>query len=126
MTRDIDYMVSVMQAHSEGKAIEWKSISASDACWEVDAKPYWDWLNFDYRVKPEPKYRPYKDDKEFLKGLKEHGLYMTWKEGGFMFIPHIVKKDGINFSAGGTLYPWKDVVILHCWQDGSPCGVLEE
>lgn len=52
--RDLDYMLSVMQAAKEGKPIEVRERNAERWC-EIDAEDCsWNWSAFDYRVAPEP------------------------------------------------------------------------
>ena len=52
MKRDIDYMLSVMQAYKEGKTIENK-FRHSPSVWYIDYSPVWNWDRMDYRVKEE-------------------------------------------------------------------------
>lgn len=44
-------------AFDNGKAIEYSCIGKLD--WERDLEPSWDFVNFNYRPKPEPKTRPW-------------------------------------------------------------------
>ena len=60
----------ILQAFAEGKAIECRTKpSALSKSWqgmndwtEIKEIGYWD--NIEYRIKPEPKYRPFKDAEE--------------------------------------------------------------
>ena len=54
---DIDYMIAVMQAFKGGKAIQFRDRgnSSTDVIWEAAPRPSWDWVTFEYRVKPEPR-----------------------------------------------------------------------
>lgn len=51
-------MIEVMKAYTEGKKIQCKEVYGKS--WHI-CTPAWDWRNFDYRIKPESHYRPYKD-----------------------------------------------------------------
>lgn len=62
MTRTIDEMVAVMIAARDGKKIQFLAIRDSEGHpitteWrDWGPNPYcWDWIRFDYRVKPEPR-----------------------------------------------------------------------
>lgn len=46
-----DEMIAVIKAHKEGKQIECKE-NAEDE-WGITLYPRWDFVNYDYRVKPE-------------------------------------------------------------------------
>lgn len=50
---DIDHMIAVMQAAKEGKAIQRRHLHDTDECWRDSPDPSWNWVQFDYRVKPE-------------------------------------------------------------------------
>lgn len=81
---------------------------------------------FDYRIKP--KLRPYANAEEFLKAYKEHGPYyiqIDLKNDQFYMKPNCV----IN----GGFYTYNDIICIYSeflqmfeWQDGTPCGILEE
>ena len=68
----------ILQAFAEGKAIECRTKpSALSKSWqgmndwtEIKEIGYWD--NIEYRIKPEPKYRPFKDAKECWQEMKKH------------------------------------------------------
>ncbi len=112
-----------MQAFADGKEIEY---SCDNRNWHNAGTPLWDWSNLYYRIKPEPKYRPYKDAKEFVQAQKEHGLYLTFGKGVYRF-PIEVYDYTITiykFSAHDTLS--YEELLKYTWQDGTPCGVKEE
>jgi hypothetical protein len=50
-------MIMVIEAHSEGKLIEYKKIASSE--WLSTNHPSFDFCRQLYRVKPEPKYKTY-------------------------------------------------------------------
>ena len=67
----------ILQAYAEGKAIEcrtkpsavkWSSIPND---W-TETKEIEFWNNTEYRIKPEPKYRPFKDAEECWNEMKKH------------------------------------------------------
>ena len=66
----------ILQAFAEGKAIECRT-KPSALSWqgmndwtEIKEIGYWD--NIEYRIKPEPKYRPFKDAKECWQEMQKH------------------------------------------------------
>ena len=68
----------ILQAFAEGEAIECRTKpSALSKSWqdmndwtEIKEIGYWD--NIEYRIKPEPKYRPFKDAKECWQEMQKH------------------------------------------------------
>ena len=68
----------ILQAYAEGRVIECRTKpSALSKSWqdmnewtEMKEIRYWD--NIEYRIKPEPKYRPFKDAKECWQEMQKH------------------------------------------------------
>lgn len=68
----------ILQAYAEGRVIECRTKpSALSKSWqdmndwtEIKEIGYWD--NIEYRIKPEPKYRPFKDAKECWAEMQKH------------------------------------------------------
>lgn len=56
----LDDMIAVMQAAKDGKQIQCRQRKVSHCSpqeWIGYEPPYWNWVDFEYRVKPEPEYR---------------------------------------------------------------------
>lgn len=124
--KTIEEKIAVMQAFKEGKKIECKRVDRDDS-WD-EGIPSWNWYDFDYRVKVEPKYRPYANAEEFFEDVQKHGgwivsggtQYRQITGIGFGCNPDLVKMNGCNWMKFGELMEavWAD--------DGSPVGVLVE
>ena len=52
--------IRVMDASINGMEVESKLIGTYD--WVLDKNPSWNWLNYDYRIKPTPVLRPWTAD----------------------------------------------------------------
>ena len=65
--------IEIMQAYDRGEQIQ---IKGSNIDW-IDiidiVSPKWDWINYDYRVKPKPKYAPFSTAEQFLEAQEKHG-----------------------------------------------------
>ena len=48
-----DEMIAVIQAHRDGKAIQFCGYGMAGA-WDDVIHPDWDFANYEYRIKPEP------------------------------------------------------------------------
>ena len=108
--------IRVMDASINGMEVESKLIGTYD--WVLDKNPSWNWLNYDYRIKPTPVLRPWTADEVPL------GAWMRVKDS-----PHA----GRRVLICGTY----DEVTRSTWlstsehsTDGGktwlPCGVVEE
>ena len=121
-------MIAVMQAYADGKKIE-----ISDGhCWKEVEGPSWNWGTFDYRIKPEPKYRPYKNADECLGSVFLHGGWVRDKYA-IRSVSQITFKESQGIIAdmvhikGLKNQTYEEIVSGFVWaDDGSPCGVLEE
>lgn len=123
-------MIAVMTAYAKGKKIEFRDgYSTTKSGWRDNCTPRWDWANCDYRVTPEPKYRPYKDAEECFADVKKHGGWID----GVMCDHH---KAMITYISNHCVYTsaritgrteFEDLLNNFHWaDDGSVCGVLEE
>ena len=56
--------IKVMQAFEDGKAVEGKVCIAGQPWVNLCEEPMWDWRTQDYRLKPQPKYRPFETIEE--------------------------------------------------------------
>lgn len=129
-------MIKVMQAFIEGKTIQYKKVNDND--WDAwcNCNPVWDWANYEYRVKPEPTYRPYKNLEEFKQDIvRKYGgssfetiletrniwLKSKCKE----FIGQIDKLTTNNIFIDGSDKSWLCVFNYYSYLDGTPFGIKE-
>lgn len=66
-----DQIIEVVRAHRDGKIIQWCNADKSDwadyqICCFKDSGLNFDFIHYDYRIKPESKFRPYVNAEEFL------------------------------------------------------------
>ena len=65
------YILPIIKAFSEGKTIQWRYITGETSLWWDDNNPTFEVDTFDYRIKPEPKYRPFNNARECMKEIKD-------------------------------------------------------
>ena len=124
-------MIEVMQAYDRGEQIERRDRCGNN--WFLSPVPSWDWVQYDYRVKPKPTYRPYKNAAEFLAAQKEHGMNIRRKGCNYYILPLYITDNIISIqyprSDGSVVSVDKlyiDLLREYTWQDGTPCGVKEQ
>ena len=122
-------LLPIIQAYAEGKAIESRCIKGDKSLWYDDEDPSFD-NDFEYRIKPEPKYRPFKNAEECWQEMKKHQPFGIVKDKYFAnyqthraFTCLITK--GCDF--GG----YEDETFESCFKnllfaDGTPFGVKVE
>ena len=126
-------MIEVMQAYERGEQIEYRmrTIPENNEWDLIEKVPDWNWSEFDYRIKPQSQYRPYKNADEFLAAQREHGMYLREKVSQGVMMPLGVNDYRVILPDNGQPLTAKDFLyenLLNCfvWQDGTPCGVKEE
>lgn len=134
MTRnEVKELLPIMQAFAEGKTIEERIIGNDN--W-IETDEIYGGRNNDYdyrvnyRVKPTPKYRPFKNAEECWNEMKKHQPFgwVKCKDGSttnkFMFICDISDKEAtFNNCIEFTYYSFLEDYVF---ADGTPFGVLEE
>lgn len=110
----------LIQAYAEGKTIQVKLKTDGKALTENWA----DVVNTDwnvtrcYRIKPEPKYRPFKDTEECWEEMQKHQPFGWTKLKGeieYSFMTDV--NDNINYS---------DAIREYTFADGTPFGIKED
>lgn len=127
------HLSDVLKSAADGKPVQYKA--NNEESWKDLPLDTWRQIQIDYyefRIKPEPKYRPYKDAKEFLKAQKEHGMYLISKNKSHIArYPVIVEPERILMfwepkDSCLTGYKYSDLFDWWLHQDGHLCGIMEE
>ena len=124
MTRkEAKEMLPIIQAYAEGKAIQIKK----EGDWlEVgkNTEVYFSESPSDYRIKPEPKYRPFRTQEECWKEMNKHHPF-GWVKSTISDNLYLIESisDEINynrtFASYNESFDWVKFV------DGTPFGVME-
>ena len=126
MTREeVKEMLPVLQAFAEGKTIESRCIKGDKSLWYDDEDPSFD-NDFEYRLKPEPKYRPFKDAEECWAEMQKHqpfGWLKSKKDGYYSFITMLNYRFRLNGYDG---WRFDDVINKFTFADGTTFGVKED
>ena len=132
MTREeVKKMLPIMQAYAEGRTIQfldggkWLDLCESDF-YESPER---------YRIKPEPKYRPFKTNEECWNEMQNHqpfGWLKSKKDGRLRCIGEVSWSDEfetvhIALSTGESLSRSANSMFdEYTFADGAPFGVIEE
>ena len=108
-------LLPIIKAYSEGKEIEFLNLEGK---WKLLLDPNFDGEPFQYRIKSEPKYRPFKNVDECLEEIQKHQP-IGW-----------IKNDkGAYFSLSFMDNKTTDFKYQFCkyeFIDGEPFGIKEE
>ena len=120
-------LLPIIQAFAEGKTIQ---IKALDGLWHDDkggdirffAKPK------NYRIKPLPKYRPFKNKKECWEEMLKHQPFGWVKDISVMCNVVSIGEDGVIVHNGvdNSWYVFVRSFFNLTFADGTPFGIKEE
>lgn len=122
-------LIKIMQAFLEGEVIEKRAVISDNyqSGWFTHSGDEWNTNKFEYRIKPKPQYRPFKNEKECLEEMKNHQPFgwIKSKDGTttnkFMFI-NALKIDGISICVNVD-FSYSDSVKYYTFVDGTPFGM---
>lgn len=127
MTREeAKTMLPIIQAYAEGKEIE--IFDKTTKMWKTAMLPHFDCDSNIYRIKPEPKYRPFEDTEECWAEMLKHepfGWVRVKEDKSLSIITLMISERDIfiNGIGGSTMY---DLMEKCTFSDGAVFGILEE
>ena len=117
------YLAEVLKAYAEGKPIE---VLLDDGWREVNLDEYsLDAENEHYRIKKEPKYRPFKNAEECFEEMKKHqpvGWVKSKKTSMFYCITTLGES---LIAINSCYYKFNECYYNFNFADGQPLGIKE-
>lgn len=119
-------LLPIIQAHAEGKIVQSRCIKGDTSLWYDDEDPSFD-DDFEYRIKPEAKYRPFANKEEcWVEMCKHHPFGWVKDINGSKFVIENVDTRGfVEVYDEGTC-TFKEVFENYPFADGVPFGVKVE
>lgn len=118
-------LLPIIQAFSEGKVIQ---TSVKGKSWEDLGENIAFYTNDKYRIKPEPKYRPFKDKKECWAEMLKHQPFgftkLKYTKRGYYMITGIAS--GVVVGMNNTPFSYESMFDSYDFADGQPFGVKVE
>lgn len=121
----------ILQAFAEGKVIETRTDTSTlkrkdtpNDWTEMKEIEYWN--NTEYRIKPEPKYRPFNNANECWQEMQRHQPF-GWVTDGDSYRPVLsVGEDCVitaSFVDGNFIQSFEMAMDTYIFADGTPFGV---
>ena len=115
-------LLPIIQAFAEENTIEFRIKDGEEPNglrgweWEEVDIPTFDTRRYEYRIKPSPKYRPFKNAEECWQEMQKHQPFGWVKtDEGYEQIWHVNKGDDFNATLKTSTFA-----------DGTPFGIKEE
>lgn len=126
MTREeAKKMLPILVAFAEGKAIESRCVKGDKSLWYDDEDPSFD-DDFEYRIKPEPNYRPFKDAEECWAEMLKHESFGWVKSTLFKDLALVQRVTTLYVEINRDIIDYKDTLEKFTFADGTPFGVKVE
>ena len=120
----------IMQAFAEGKIIETRrkpsAVKGTDIPndW-TEMKEIEFWNNTEYRVKPEPTYRPFKNGEECWQEMQKHQPFGWVKSTLFKDFDLVKRVTTLYVEINRDIIDYKDALEKFTFADGTSFGVKE-
>lgn len=118
-------LLPIIKAFAEGKTIQSRYIKGSELFSDNTNPSFSD--DFEYRTKPEPKYRPFKDAEECWNEMLKHQPFGWVKHKVDNLYSFIYKVDNYSCHFAINEYWTFDTIFKNdTFADGTPFGIKEE
>lgn len=125
-------IIAVVTAHKEGKMIEYCYKAEGNGIWSnCPLSICWNFGVFNYRVKPEPHYRPFESAEEVMEAIKVHGDWVVaiandkWRHRIISYSCQRVIT-GYNYDEHSDGELLSNAFKRYTFLDGTPFGKLVE
>lgn len=118
-------LIKIMQASLEGEVVECRSLNQSSG-WFAHSGDEWNTFKFEYRIKPKPQYRPFKDIDECWAEMKNHQPFGWVKiNGDYTNIIKLNHADSFFYANGIWFQVCRNEILKDdvTFADGTPFGM---
>lgn len=122
-------LLPIIEAFAKGKTIQFLGLTETEEWWkdlQCDKDIQFNYHFSRYRIKPEPKYRPFKDAKECWNEMLKHQPFGWVKHKVDNLYSFICRVDGYSCHFAINEYWAFDTIFKNdTFADGTPFGIKE-
>ena len=123
-------LLPIIKAFAEGKVIESRTKPSTVKGTDIpndwtEMKEIEFWNNIEYRVKSEPKYRPFRDTKECWQEMQKHQPFGWVKSTLFKDLALVNRVTTLYVEINRDIIDYKDALEKFTFADGTPFGIKE-
>ena len=120
-------LLPIIQAFAEGRDIEYRTKGFNENWKKVTQIPELSFKSFEYRIKPEPKFRPFKNAEECWNEMQKHQPFgwLKDKSSNKLIIENVDSRGCVEVYNGGAC-SFNEVFEYFTFADGLPFGIKEE
>ncbi len=132
MTREAaKVLLSIIQGYVDGKKIETRPKGKYDAEWQETNLPAFNICQFDYRIKPDPKYRSFHNVEECWQEMLNHqpfGWIKSKTDDHYSMVTVVGSDEEMKCIAisGNHIWPFDETMSDYTFADGAPFGIVIE
>ena len=130
MTREAaKVLLPIIQGYVDGKNIEIRRKGKYDAEWKETHEPSFTPSLCDYRLKPEPKYRSFKNVEECWQEMLKHqpfGWIKSDDDYSMVTAVDVIGNKKCIAISGDHLWSFDETMRTYTFADGTPFGIKEE
>ena len=118
-------LMHIIQELEVGKAIESRCIKGDTSLWYDDEDPSFD-NDLEYRIKPEPTYRPFKNAEECWQDMQKHKPFGWVKSTLFKDLDLVNRVTTLYIEINREIIDYKDALEKFTFADNTNFGVKVE
>lgn len=128
---NIKKALPILQAIAEGKSIQWRDSGNYHSKYKdinIEEMNEYQIINYpeDYRIKPEPKYCPFKDAEECWQEMLKHQPFGWVKSTLFKDLDLVKRVTTLYVEINRDIIDYKDVLEKFTFADGTPFGIIDK
>ena len=118
-------LLPIIQEYAEGKTIQSRCVKGDTSLWYDDEDPSFD-NDFEYRIKPEPRYRPFENAKECFEEMQKHKPFGWVKSTLFKDLALVKRVTTLYVEINRDIIDYKDALEKFTFADDTNFGVKVE